>query len=239
MNIVLLSSDDHIKGPFITHFLFMGFNIFPAANIEKLFELLNKHSVNFIILDVEDSSVDWVKLIEKIKNNFDLKSLFIIILHANRSMGFLKKVIMQGVNLIVNKSDLDTYTIENIAQKMMSENKQNDQRKFLRIVPNDNEDVYANIEIKGKSNYGYFKGKLLDLSVLGAAIKLEDKEPLTFIREKATQISTLQIVINKKIYFCDGLVLRKFNDVIVVKYEHINEFFKIGIADYISKKICL
>ena len=146
---------------------------------------------------------------------------------------------MQSINLIVNKSDLTNYTIESIAQKMAAESKKNNKRQFLRIIPTETEDVHANVEIKGKSNYGYFKGKLLDLSVIGAAIQLEDKEPLTFIQERTTQISTLQIVINKKIYFCDGLVLRKADDVIVVKYEHLNEFFKIGIADYISKKICV
>lgn len=239
MNVVLNTKDDSIKGSFLTHFLFMGVNIFPTNNIEEMFICINKHEVSCMILDIDDNSIDWIMFVKRIKCNQKLNRMKIIILNSNRAKIFLKNIIIEGVDILLEKHLLTNFAIEKIANKLLEMNKYNDKRQYMRVIPDDNEKIFVNIEIKGKANFGYLKGRIIDLSVIGAAIRVQNKESFDIIKENKTQINTLQIIINKKVYFCDGTVLRKSNGVIVVKYNHINEFFKIGIADYISKKICL
>ena len=54
---ILIVEDDYSNQKFLTFFLKRNFNVFPCDSEESLFEQLNKHKIDLILMDIYSTSL--------------------------------------------------------------------------------------------------------------------------------------------------------------------------------------
>lgn len=237
MRSILYTKDETIRGQLVARLLYMGVNVFSVNSFEKFELLLDSNEITCIFLDIDNDIINSIEFIKRIREHENNLEVFISIITSRENEQYLPDYVCEGVNTIFYKEQAFADYILKIIPKIYESLKLYEKRRFERVVPRTVDDVGINIEIKGKSNYGFFKGRLIDISVAGLALELEDKLALDHIKEDDANINTLQVKIGDKIYYCDGVVTRKSDAKIAVRYTKTNKFFRDGISSFILKKI--
>lgn len=237
MNIVLYTKDASIRGSCITQLLFLGFSVFSSDKFEKIDALLAKDNVDCLIADIDDEGINWVEFINKLKESKKHEFLFIVLITSQKN-NILNSLIMDcSINAVLFKINSFIESIQKMTPSLFNHKKIKSKRKHIRISPDAEDNVSAEININGLTNINSLQAKVKDLSAIGIAIGFEDKEHLKHLNEKNCYINSLKINIGTDTYSCDGFVVRKNSEFVAIKYINTNSVFRSGIAEYISKKI--
>ena len=240
MNTTFYTQDVSLRGFCIAHLLSMGFNVSSCDKIEKIDNIILNNNINCLLLDIDEKHINWIDLINNIKENKKTLGLFIIAItsHDNDNE-YINNLIMKcGFNAILYKNNLFSSSINKIIPLLINYNKNDERRKFVRIKPHSNEKIGIEFKINTLlKNEISIIGQVIDISPEGVGIHLENKEDLKNVIENDLYINSLKIKIENKIFICDGFIVRKKDSKMAIKYIKTDNDFKNGLACYILKKI--
>lgn len=244
MNVFLYSPESYLKELFIEVLFSCGITVYSKDDISQSIKDIVDKNVDSIFLDVDQTGIDWVNVIQFIKNKTTARNVFIVIMTASINKDYINSFLIAGVTAIFDKKQtLKTYMgqIKTLLTLFDEEMRKDglERRKYIRVKVRLDEKIQINVEIAGKEHLGNFSNVLLDISLVGAAFKIENAKLLKLFQHKHTTISNLQIMINKRVYFCEGELVRLANNLGVVQFKKTNDFFNFGIAHYIYKKLNL
>ncbi len=142
---------------------------------EKVFNIVKSNSDNSIVIaDMSNISFDLISFLCKIRNEIGLTVNFIILLDDFNIKVIKNLVDLNSIGFIVKSNvtnELITKNLSGIISKARKEH--NDKRKYIRIVPDENDDIGATIKVSNDETK--HKSKILNLSFGGIAIKFDRK----------------------------------------------------------------
>lgn len=243
MKVALYSLNKSINELFIETLFSKGITVYSSEDIKEFVAIVLNKPVYCLFIDIDISGVDWIKLIELLKTKKAPKNLFIVIMTASTDKTFLNELILLGINAVFDKKKSLKGYINKIEKLLllfesdMIDSEGKEKRKYVRIRIRAEENIKVNIEMAGKEHMGYFICRALDLSVVAVAFHIEDNRLLKLVNHKAKKINNLQLVITKKVYFCEGEIIRSKGSIAVARFLNTSNMFTLGIANFIYKKL--
>lgn len=243
MKVALFSSNESINKLFIENLFTRGITIYSSQNIKEYLSIILNKPVYCLFLDIDVSGINWIKLIETVKVKKAPENVFTVIMTASMDKTYINQLIQLGINGVFDKKkSLKGYLakIEQLLLFFESEMEKSggcEKRKYARIRLGAEEEIFANMEIAGKEHLGYFKCRVIDLSIKAIAFCIEDDKLLKLISGDSRGISNIQIIIMKKVYFCEAEIVRSKGRVAVASFKNTTDMFTMGIANFIYEKI--
>lgn len=104
---VLVVDDSSVSRTLLEETLCDEYVVLQAENGKEALELLDKHSVTAIILDLMMPVMDGSQFLNVLRSNPDLESIPVIIITADSSDEQRKKIIAMGANDVIYKPFID------------------------------------------------------------------------------------------------------------------------------------
>ena len=242
MKVALFSLNQSLNELFIETLFSNGITVYSSENIKDYLLIVLNKEIDCLFVDIDIAGIDWLKLINYIKKKKAPRNLFMVIMTASTEVKLLNQFLLAGINAIFDKKkSLKGYIgkIQQLLKIFEMESNRNgvERRQYVRVKIHEEEDVFVNLEMAGKEHLGYFQGKATDISIVAVAFQIQNEQLHRIIERRTRKISNLQIVINKKVYFCEGEIIRYHGNLAVARFQNINNIFTMGIANYIYKKI--
>lgn len=203
-----------------------------ADNKQELFNQLEKRTIDVLVIDIEAEEFEGITTIKEIKTHFN--QTLIIILTYKTGMDFAKKMMEIGVHGFVSKAEEFENQISKTLELLDSlKTKRREQRKYMRVKPDDNHVNEFILTIPGlKKEY---IGKVKDISLGGIAAFMN-----TNIHESLLY-KGLRIEINvrlHKIQFVSEaqVVARRGNDV-AITFRNMNSLSRKKLSEYVISRI--
>ncbi len=235
MKVSLFTLSESLSEMLIDELFVIGVTVYQSKDLQQIYKTIIEKEINCLFLDIDVKNVDWKKFIKALKSNEKTMGLYIL-LFTNYPVGeHINELIMEGVSGVFDKKQpLSTYVdkVKGILTLLEEESQQN-QRRYVRVNPDEDEVIQVNMEIPFK---GAMKGTIRDLSVVAAAILLTNPDQSSYFTEQM-KINNLQIKLGKKIIFCEASVIRVAGNMIVVNFVNRKPIFNKGLVKYIFDKI--
>lgn len=234
MNVAVYTANETFFEMFLTELFYMGLSVYKIDEISNMEIRMVDKKIDCLILDIDSKPpAEWLKLIRTLKANANTCGLNILIFTAVKNQEFLYPFISEGINGIFDT----TQAFSNYVKKLFSimkiiEQELDHKRQYARVKIPPEEVIAVNLQHSNKT----YPGRLVDISVVAAAIKLNDSADADTFKEKG-EIENIQIKLDKKIIFCAGNILKKAKDLVIVQFDNPNDIFKKTLVHFIFGKI--
>ena len=101
---ILIVEDDYSNQKFLTFFLKRNFNVFPCDSEESLFEHLNKHKIDLILMDISiQGKKDGLQITKDLKISDKFKNIPVVCLTAHAFQIDKDNALKAGVDYYLTK----------------------------------------------------------------------------------------------------------------------------------------
>jgi response regulator RpfG family c-di-GMP phosphodiesterase len=207
-----------------------------AVNLESFdnaIDDIKKRELSFIYLDLDFPNEQSFNLLNKIKEDNDLKNIFIIATSINTNEKTIKKLQNYNIMTFISKPINNTVLNEKIFNLLTKTKDHIPERKHIRIKPQDDEFVRLSFKLKNKKN---ITSKVIDISMGGIACLLyanyNDLE-----LSQGNLIEHLIFEVNNKEVNADAKVVTKKDKFLAFVFTHFYNDSNKNLSNYILKKI--
>ena len=142
-----------------------------ADNKQELFEQLEKRNIDVLIIDTEAKIFEGIQTLKEIKTHFN-QTLIIILTHKT-GLEFARKMQEMSVHGFISKIEgFEAQINKTLILLDALKNKRKEQRKYIRVKPDESKTNYMILNIHGLSKE--YTGKIKDSGLSQA--KLDGKK---------------------------------------------------------------
>lgn len=217
--------------------LLLGHGIIPINidSLDNVYQEIKNKKCNFLFLDLDFQNDQSFVLLNKIKEDDEIKNIFIIATSINTNEKIIKKI--QNFNIIsfISKpinNDILNEKIKNLLEKIKDHIPE---RKHIRIKPLDDELIRISFKLKNKKN---ITAKVIDISMGGIACLLYTNYNDNEI-EHGNLIEHLIFEVNNKEVNVDAKIITKKEKFIAFVFTHFYNDSNKNLSNYIIKKISI
>ena len=236
MQCLILDDSQNIKKTLCYILLSLGIKGILVLNYDDAKkEIDNNNNLSSVIIDVDNKSLNGIKLIEEINNKYTNKHLIIIIHTISTNRNFITKLIGIGINGILFKPFSAEKAAVKLKQILVTSNShKNEHRKHIRIVPDPDELLRLYFRLPNSSVL--VSGKIRNLSIGGVAVELF-KSPKKNLIQKGIFLPKLQFTLNTREITPSGTILLFKKDILILRFNTFSMEDKHTLAEYIYNKI--
>ena len=236
MNILLVYVLESMKDGFVFKLIANNYIVKIGDKKYRIEKELKENDFSAIVIDGEHiDRFDIVNFINEIKETKDGNKNKIIVLSSQNNMDNIKELMVAGIEGFVSKK----YPTNEIIEKTINiindiGKKGNEKRKHIRvdITRRDN----ASFSIRIPNDDKLITGKIINISMGGALLKLDDEEDMKYLKENHI-FNNAQFVLNKWLISCDVSIVVIRNTYVGVRFYDIKENFQNYIAKFIFDRI--
>jgi response regulator RpfG family c-di-GMP phosphodiesterase len=202
-------------------------------SFENAIEEIKKKGINFLFLDIDFPNEQSFNFLNKIKEDNELKNIFIIATSINTNEKTIKKLQNYNIVTFIQKPLNNTALNEKINILLNKTKDHIPERKHIRIKPLDDEFVRLSFKLKNKKN---ITSKVIDISMGGIACLLYTN----YNDQELTQGRLLEHLIfevNNKEVNVDAKVVAKKEKFLAFVFTHFYNDSNKNLSNYILKKI--
>lgn len=222
-----------LKNYLVSKLITSGIEVYVSENIEEAMSVIDKVSINVILMDINSKDVDFLDFIKKVREKEGFEKTRHIILSKAINKDILSKYIPHGLIGVLPKNlELEEYP-KKIINYIDSHLLENERRKNVRVKP-DKDNINVRLPIVGRS-HDKVEGKVIDLSIQGVAFKFLNKEEKNYYMLNQ-ELDNCEIDISGKRYITKMKLVR-VSDISVAVYTKPKESFIKNIAKYIFENL--
>lgn len=233
MNVILCTTLPSLQSALARKLLPIGINLIKKSTLAEIADAIPAFGRVCFIDDISFDKKELVETITEIKKEKQKQGSRIVILTKNADENFTKLLMKAGVDTVLHSS-LHHETIVDKFYTFLSEtiSDQHEERKFIRIKPEPNED--ATLKYLSPKTNSYITGKVTDISMGGVAgaFTASDMETLA----EGQTLSNAQINLSSKNILADLSLVKKGGNIAAFSFTKIRETFKDSLAEYIYNK---
>ena len=199
MYIMMINLNLRMQDYLSSEFLSRGVRIYLGKEEQGAIDLIVKESVQnnrmgYLILRLGSVNDPWLRFLIRLKKMKGLKYK-LVILSNQKSRNFVQILLLLETALLI-KDSLNEIEIYRRFEKFLKKNGDRaEKRKSLRIVPRDFDEIYVHLAIPNSDLI--IKGKVINLSMVGLALELEEEGKNYGIYEDQF-IENAQLFLNQK-----------------------------------------
>ncbi len=235
MNALIFSSDASINGICICQLLGLGLNAISTDKIKRINDIVLEKKIQYLIIDIDNLNIDLKLFINSLRENLNNVNIYIIIFSSKKNKNKIIELIKESmINSVIYKEHCIEKSINKHITRIINSVNLTEKRKYLRINPDPNDNI--SVEINITNNFKKpFEADIYDISPSG--IKINNKNEFLLLKNNESFINNIKITINDNDFNCNGIILRKNNDHVSIRYIEMDNSFKEAIAEYIHHKI--
>lgn len=235
MVLIIVEKSIDIAHEFSYMLLSFGIKSILVANREEALNHIENHQeINLAIIDIDNKNVEGIQLIETLQDNSSRDFRFII--HSAVPIEELpEKINNQNIIGYIPKP-FDYKRVESSLKIIFSSINfpDIDKRKHIRIIPDKDDLLRLQCKFKGYSHL--LCGRILNLSLGGAAVELFKQSDTDFITE-GTPVPVIEFSINCNLVSATGTVFIKKGKIIIIHFNAMERETRNILAKYILKRI--
>jgi predicted transcriptional regulator len=208
----------------------MGIECLEADSQDKVFKLLNKNnSINIVLTENYEKA-----FIQKLKELFPKLYVFLIV-KSNLDPLEIMLLKEMGITSLINFSNNAYSMAEEILHSLIYNNiKSPDKRFHVRIRPKEHEGIRSTVFIKRLNRF--FKGKVLNISAGGVAIRFNDSLEASLLEPKIIYDPLIIFMQGTEVKTMSTMIARK-DTIAGFKFENVEHKHMMKIASYIYCRV--
>ncbi len=232
---ILLATDSTKTNDYLAiHLVEEGAEPYKAVEEEKILKLIDKISVDAVLIDIDSQHYNDMETIKTIKEKIPETS--VIIMTTRSGLDFVKDIIAIGAYGIISKLDELNTQYTNIIALLDSLNvRKKEQRKHIRVKPTSSQHNNFKLRIPGLETF--YQGEVKDISIGGIAIIIaSDPPPPDAIMFKGKMVH-LNIELGPMNITVKGVVMLRGREDAAILFKELSAGFKRRLAEYIISRI--
>jgi len=204
-------------------------------NTENTLEILKKNKCNIFLIDFDITNNKAYELIKIIKEDDDVKNIYLIGTSINASEQFIKKIQTYGLISFIAKP-FDFKLLNEKCNKLLEKFKDHfPDRKHVRIQPMDDEFVRVSFQLKNKK---HISAKVINISMGGLACLMYTSNNENELKQ-GNLIEHIIFEVNNKEINIDAKIISKKDKFIGFLFTHFYNDSNKNLANYILKKVSI
>lgn len=205
-----------------------------SSRQEALGTLQTESAVIGAIVDIDTKEVDGIQLIKELRESEKTRAIKVIVHTVLSSKELVVKMMEYGVVGYL----LKPYSEEEIYPKLKKVLDRSEshfsQRRHIRVKPDPDELLRLHFKLPDFS--AMISGKIIDISVGGAAVELFNPPPDEVLKP-GTYIPNIQFILNRKQFSPPGRVILFKEKLLALRFDSLNLGEKSTLARYVFKRI--
>ena len=198
MYIMMINLNLNMQDYLSSKLLSRGIRIYLGKEEQGVMDLMMRESagnrMGYLILRLDSVNDAWLRFLIRLRTMKNLKYK-LVVLSNQKSRNFIQILLLLNTALLIKDSlnEMDIY--KRFDEFLSKEGDRSEKRKSLRIVPRDFDEIYVHLAIPNSDLI--LKGKVINLSMVGLALELEEEGKNYGIYEDQW-IENAQLFLNQK-----------------------------------------
>jgi len=209
----------------------------PVSSYDEALQALKKLSaIDGAIIDIDSKELKGTELIEEIKEREDTKAVSVIVHTIQSNKEFVVKMVEFGIIGYLLKP-FDEEKTSSKLKSLLDKNKghtENNSRKHIRVKPEPDELLRLHFKLPDHTNM--ISGKILDISMGGAAIEMFNPPP-EGVLSAGKHIENIEFTLSGSSLSISGVVVLLKVNFLALRFGSLSSGYKNALARYIFKRI--
>lgn len=215
--------------------LSLGIKGVPAANREEALKILaGGREIAGAIIDLDGKEVGGLELIQELRASEATRGIRVIVHTVQASKELVARMMELCVVGYLLKPYNEKQTAAKLSKALARGEAHNSQRKHIRVRPDPDE--LLRLHFKLPSHPALLSGKVVDISIGGAAVELFNPPPPDVLRP-GTQIPAIQFTLNRKPFSPPGKVIMSKEQLLALRFDFLTPTETSALSKYVFKRL--
>jgi two-component system chemotaxis response regulator CheY len=217
--------------------LSLGVKARPVAGRAEALELLRgQKEITGAIVDIDSRESQGLELIRELRESPELRPIKVVVHTVQSSRELVVRMMELGVvgYLLKPYSQKELYEkLKNVLERCQAHNYQ---RKHIRVKPDPDELLRLHFKLPNVA--GLVSGRIVDISVGGAAVELFNSQPEEVLKP-GTQIPRIEFTLSRKQFAPPGKVVLYKERLLALRFDFLTVAEKTTLARYVFKRVAV
>ncbi len=238
INILVYEPISQIQKPIIYTFINNGIKCLCIHEKKEIAGKLKTKKYNVFLCSCTPLTVDIIEIIRGIKQNEELRFVKVILWAPPSSKDFFEEMIRIGIKGIILKPFVQEIFEKNIFKMLFQDNMNIERRQSIRVEPDASDRIL--IAIRSPSTHKTVVGKLKSISMDGMVIELTGDFTDEDLRINDVILNNnIKISINETDLSTNGIILTRKQNIVLIKFVDMQEYYKNVLSSFIYVKMNL
>ncbi len=236
INILIYEPISQMQKPIVYTLINNGIKCLCLKEKKEIINKLRSKKYNVFICSIAPGTKDTIDIIKEIKQIESLNFIKIILWSPPSSKEYFEEMIKLGIKGVILKPFVNETFENNLFKLLFQDNLKPDRRQNIRVEPGDDDRII--VAIRSSSTHKTIVGKLKSLSMNGLVLELTENISEDDLKENdEITNNNIKITINDNDISTNGLIHARIQNIVVIRFSEMQDYYKNMLSSYIYKRI--